>query len=69
MNQIYTFPLPLKNIHCVAREDDYAYRLCRNNNLHIVGLNITTPRTKLIYNLCSGSTLYIEKGFVLISVF
>lgn len=34
----HTFPLPMKNIHCVAREEDYLYILCENNSLHVLGL-------------------------------
>lgn len=33
-----SFLLPLKNIHSVMREEDVVYILCRNDNLHIIGL-------------------------------
>lgn len=33
-----SFLLLLKNIHSVMREENYVYILCRNDNLHIIGL-------------------------------
>lgn len=33
-----SFLLLLKNIYSVMREENYVYMLCRNDNLHIIGL-------------------------------
>lgn len=34
----HPFPLPLKNIHSVTKEESRLYILCNNNNLHILDL-------------------------------
>ena len=35
----HSFPLSIKCIHCVIREEEYLYILCYSGNLHILGIH------------------------------